>query len=42
MFTMETTEVLYLLVLTALRLGTPIFLILLLAFLSRRAQTLQP
>ncbi|MEZ4770972.1 MAG: hypothetical protein R2844_21460 [Caldilineales bacterium] len=42
MFTMETTEVLYLLVLTALRLGAPILLMVLLAYLTRRVQTLQP
>lgn len=42
MFTMETMELLSLIFLTALRLGMPILLIVLLAFVARRVQTLQP
>lgn len=42
MLTMETSEFLYLMVLTVLRLGLPILVIVLLAILARRIQTLQP
>ena len=42
MLTMETSEFLYLMVLTVLRLGLPILVIVLLALLARRIQNLQP
>lgn len=42
MFTVETSEFVYLMFLTVLRLGAPILIFVLLAALARRVQTLQP
>ena len=42
MFTLETLELLSLIFLMVLRLGVPILLMMLLAFVARRVQTLQP
>lgn len=42
MFTLETSEFLYLMFLTVLRLGAPILVFVLLATAARRVQNLQP